>query len=152
MGKITKKVPKNPQKVAEKALREGAKMAAEYWQREFAPLHFRAGASARYNYKKRTPKYLSSKKRKVGHTIPLVLTGELRRRVTGRFETPKVRQNSGDKSLKVKLNFGNITRSPQVANEVAHMIPEEIEELTGIIISTLDNSIDQSIVTTTETR
>lgn len=151
MGKLTKKIVKNPEKVAEKALREGAKKAAVMWQKEFAPLHFRAGAASRYNYKKRTAKYLAQKKKKVGHLIPLVLTGELRRVVTNRFENPKVRAG-GDKSLKVKLTFGGIVRSPQVSNEVTHMIPEEIEALMSSIIDTLDEAMSSSITTTTEHR
>lgn len=43
------------------------------------PGHFEQGAERKYNYRKRSSKYLKRKLRKVGHQIPLVYTGRTKR-------------------------------------------------------------------------
>lgn len=62
----------------EKALRE----VGERWEREILPLHFRADASRRYRYAKRTDKYLRRKRRENRGEDPNVYTGKMRDKMT----------------------------------------------------------------------
>lgn len=48
------------------------------WRDRYLPLHFQGGATSRYGYAPRSAKYTARKRRRVGHSIPLVLTGRLR--------------------------------------------------------------------------
>lgn len=51
------------------------------WHSLFLKEHFKAGAAARYQYRPRKARYLAQKRRRYGHTIPLVATGLMRRQL-----------------------------------------------------------------------
>lgn len=59
-------------------MREINRGMLERWQNRYLPLHFKGEASERYGYKPRGARYVASKRRRVGHNIPLVYTGKLK--------------------------------------------------------------------------
>ena len=65
--------------------------AGEHWHKKFRKRHFETSAFDRYRYTKRSKKYNRLKKRKLGHTKPLVFTGVSQRLSQGKTirETPK---------------------------------------------------------------
>jgi hypothetical protein len=68
-------------------LRDSTRAAAEHHVAFHLPRHFEDNPSTRpggaYGYKRRAPKYLESKRRKVGHETPNVFTGRMRIAVLG---------------------------------------------------------------------
>jgi hypothetical protein len=68
-----------------KAVRE---TLLEHW-RQHTRRHFQIGASSRYGYAQRSPRYNAEKKRQFGHTIPMLRTGKTRDKMAG--STPQLR-------------------------------------------------------------
>ena len=54
------------------------------WHSNILPRHFKRGAAARYDYQARTRKYNRRKLRRYGHSRPLELTGDMKRRLLRR--------------------------------------------------------------------
>lgn len=63
------------------SIREGLKASTEFWHRWYLKGHFKQSAMSRYRYRRRTQKYNDFKKKKYGHTKPLVLTGDMERQM-----------------------------------------------------------------------
>lgn len=72
-----------------KALHE----VGEKWSAEILPLHFRADASTRYRYQKRTPAYLKRKRRENKGEDPNVYTGQMRDKMTAARPSYRVNRN-----------------------------------------------------------
>ena len=53
--------------------------AGIFWHTRMAPKHFTHAAYSEYDYTPRTGKYQKAKKRKYGHNLPLVFSGDSRR-------------------------------------------------------------------------
>lgn len=78
--------PKGPHgmRKAYKEVRDAAlREAAEFWVRELLPEHFRAGATAKYRYARRTEAHLRRKRREGKGELPNVYTGRLRDKMMG---------------------------------------------------------------------
>lgn len=66
------------------AVRKELQASVEEWHDETLPKHFEYGAGSRWKYQRRDPRYLARKRRRRGHTRPLVFSGTLRKQVTRR--------------------------------------------------------------------
>lgn len=128
--------------------RAGYQAVGEYWHENFAPLHFKPGASQRYGYQPRKETYLKSKQAKArsqkpvnragyrvreGGTQELVYTGQLRKLVTDyarirSFPTRLTVELVGPKYLRGRVKPGH----PDIAGEVTAVSPAEIEELSHV--------------------
>ena len=73
------------------AVKAGMEKALLLWHVAFAPMHFKAGAAARYGYQKRSEKYEKRKERVKHHRQPLVWSGTLRDSIVKGRPTPKFR-------------------------------------------------------------
>ncbi len=111
----------------ERAVREGLKVAARHWHRNFAQKHFTTQGDREYDYQPRTKQYMIRKARKKGNQLPLVWSGSLRSMVLGRFPEPRIRRDGETLRcaliLRVpKYTFYTKTKSGSVA-------PKKYEEL-----------------------
>ncbi len=70
----------------------------ERWHKKTRPKHFTRRAYTEYGYQRRTASHTKRKRKRYGHTLPLVWTGQLRRQ-TGAATISTTR-----KSVKVKMN------------------------------------------------
>ena len=138
--------PDEDAKKMERGIRAGMREATKHWQREFAPRHFEWGASGKYGYKPRSPKYYKRKQRVMGHRRPLVYTGETLKWVTTRFAQPTAR----------RTGVGFVTSLPVVVppyffkyrgigsdkyDELTRTLPQEYEALFQIV----DKHIDEAL-------
>lgn len=64
------------------AVRNGLNKAGDYWHKKMLPGHFEPSAASKYNYEKRETGYIKRKRKKMGHTLPLVWTGRLKQEAT----------------------------------------------------------------------
>jgi hypothetical protein len=67
-----------------RAVKKELQHQVDDWHSNILPRHFQRGAAGRYKYQERSRKYNRRKSRKYGHTRPLELTGDLKRRVLRR--------------------------------------------------------------------
>lgn len=88
------------------------------------PKHFKGGASERYGYRRRSAKYVERKRKKYGHSIPLVWTGGTRDAVLANVKITATR-NGG--RLKTR---GRMPMSAEMRGEIERITPDEIRELT----------------------
>ncbi|KKN53085.1 hypothetical protein LCGC14_0605970 [marine sediment metagenome] len=77
------------------------------WHGEMRPKHFRESARSEYHYERRTRAYEKGKRRHVGHTRPLVYSGESER------ATQRVRYTLTGRSGKLSMDAGNLSFSPK---------------------------------------
>lgn len=56
------------------------------WHEDMLPEHFKIGASTKYRYKDRSPKYLAAKRKYAKGQQDLVWSGELKRQVESRID------------------------------------------------------------------
>lgn len=83
------------------------------WHGEMRPKHFRESARSEYHYERRTPKYEKSKRRSVGHTRPLVYSGDSER------ATQRARYTLTGRSGKLSMDAGNLAFSPKKPRRVS---------------------------------
>jgi len=62
--------------------RNSLRDTVRFWWQMFLPQHFKPIAAWKYRYQKRTDAYLRRKQRVMGHQLPLVWSGEMKRMVT----------------------------------------------------------------------
>lgn len=101
------------------------------WHKKFRRPHFTQAAFSRYGYTRRSKAYNRVKKKNVGHTIPLVLSGRSR----SLSETKKIRatKNSVTVSMPVRvLNFK--TKGSKVDKRKEFETPADFE------VETLNNN------------
>lgn len=67
------------------AKRDAMVEAVQTWHSEFLPFHFREDSTSRYGFKPRSRRYLSRKRKKVGHARMLDFFGGLKKNVMGRI-------------------------------------------------------------------
>lgn len=137
--------------IAEKAL--GA--AADYWHTGILPKHFEIGASQKYDYAPRGPKYLKDRKKR--GKPPLVYSGSLRHdlkaraaiKTTGKtgvelkmfarvLNFARTLENSPDKYVKHKNGVGY----PNLKREIKAVTDEEREQIANVIQDQIVDAFD----------
>jgi hypothetical protein len=110
--------------------------AAKYWGEEFRPKHFTPEGAAAYGYTKRKGEnlakgskayrrsYTGRKERQMGHTDPLVFTGESKR------ESSRYRIFATSKGARLsmptrKLNYRHPKSQIRMADELRRVLPSE---------------------------
>ena len=138
--------PKNLRRHWNDIHREAAVFAGDYWHTRFRPLHFKNLATRRYGYQPRQGEalqgakgfrrsYTGQKLQMFGHTRPLVYTGQSETLSEQRtiVATAKGGQfGSATASVRMPtsgLNRRSSPRSPNMAQELRTVIPEEIDEI-----------------------
>lgn len=105
-----------------------------YWDESMLPRHFEETAKRRYGYKARGKKYQAKKRRRRGHTKPLVNTGEMQREITSRAE---IRTSARGVRIHLRaraLNFAGRAKRrnasyPDMHRELTTVIAPEISKL-----------------------
>ena len=132
-------------KAFERGLKKGLRAAVEFWRKDMAPDHFKAGAVGRYQYRRRSKKYMERKDRKYGHQDPLVFTGDSKRQILGTFSPGRIRKfKSGGFRASLKLSapkyfFQYQKGSPEQSK------PEELKRIVSGEFDVLRKIIDQNI-------
>lgn len=105
----------------------------EAWHQTFLPEHFESGATFKYGYRGRTPRYNKRKRKKYGHNRPLEFSG------TGkRAAVRQIRVSGTSKSARGRLpgtqvfNFGGGARQPDMRKELLTVLPSEEKVLTEV--------------------
>jgi len=80
------------------AAKEALAVVGDQWHKDTLPGHFAPAAAGKYKYRARTAKYKARKRKAVGHNIPLVFDGDMKRQV-GRM----ARITSTSKGAKVTM-------------------------------------------------
>ena len=70
------------QKELRAALKPELEEVGKFWHDRLFPGHFRTGAAGKYKYAPRSFKHSERKRKRFGHSLPLVFTGDLREQVT----------------------------------------------------------------------
>jgi len=133
-------VLKSTPRITTEALKETPRL----WHARFFRRHFQGGAAARYGYRPRSTKYVLRKKRKFGHTAPLIYTGLMRKQLgRGIFVTGNRYRAKGvmHGPRYVFMRQTAINNRPYLAGEVTALAPDEERELTAH----LDRFITQRI-------
>jgi len=123
-----------PAKTVNAAASVGLLAAARLWHEKFLPMHFREGASGRYGYRKRSVKYMIRKRRRRGHSRPLVWTNQMREMLT------RERQESALKNkarASIRMRGPRYLRSegrpsagqPDMAREIKTTIGSELQAM-----------------------
>lgn len=68
-------------KASKRIMKEKLLEIPRLWHSLFLKRHFQPGAAGTYDYRPRSLEYLTRKRRKYGHSIPLVATGLMRRQL-----------------------------------------------------------------------
>ena len=105
-------------------MREINRGMLERWRDRYLPMHFQAGATTRYGYEKRSAKYTARKRKKYGHSIPLVYTGRLRDTIRENMKPPTATQYKG--SIKSR---GYFPMKAVLRSEIERVMPFENAEL-----------------------
>jgi hypothetical protein len=93
------------------------------------PRHFEGGATARYGYRVRSAKYNAWKGRRVGHTIPLVLTGQTKEHVLANVQITATRNRGRLRSRGRTFGKGLGGLSAEMRSEIERVMPSEKAEL-----------------------
>lgn len=119
-------LPEDDMKAQQRGLKQGLRMAAEYWQVNFAPKHFRFSAHSKYKYQPRSKRYEKRKARRFHHRRPLVFTGETERWVRTRRQAATVSNRNGMVTGKLQI------RTPTYFYTFRKDFgaPDKVEELT----------------------
>lgn len=107
----------------------------EWWSR-FMPLHFTVGGGRRYGYESRTFTYNERKRKKYGHTRPLVFSGRTERSVKRfiGFRGSNALRGVGRMQANA-LNFGgraggrNLRGIPPMRDELTRVTNDEVSHL-----------------------
>lgn len=105
------------------AMREVNREVLERQRDKNLPKHFKGGATERYGYRKRTLAYVNRKRKKYGHSIPLVWTGGTRDAVLSGVKITATR-NGG--RLKTR---GRFPMSAEMRSEIERISPDEMDDL-----------------------
>jgi hypothetical protein len=116
---------------------------AEMWHRTMLPKHFRASATSEYQYRRRSKKHLRQKRKRVGHEIPLVYSGDMKRMLTRRSKVGGTAKRvsvtmSGPRYLYMRRKN---TRMPDMAGEITSTTKAEERKL----MSHLDRRVERRI-------
>lgn len=98
-----------------------------FWHKKHLKSHFRKGAAQKYKYRKRSAEYLQTKRRKYGHTQPLVATGLTRKQV-GRFIFPKGTSKSVRGTMHAPWYVRMVPKTrkaPAMGKEITATAPDE---------------------------
>ena len=136
-----------------RAVKAANKAAVEHWWEEFMPLHFTKKAARRYGYKPRAgqneppvlttgiagqpartrpnPSYFWRKRREVGHTIPLVYSGESMRKARRTIRvTGTAKKATGVMKLpRYFYAYRKDVDQPDKASELTRVILREVQKL-----------------------
>lgn len=85
--------------------------------------HFQGGATERYGYRKRTAAYIRRKRKKYGHSIPLVWTGGTRDSIR---QNVKITATKNGGRLKSK---GRMPMSAEMKSEIERITKDEMSDL-----------------------
>lgn len=87
------------------------------------PRHFEGGATSRYGYAKRSAKYTARKRKKYGHSIPMVFSGRLRAEIRQNVKITATRNGGRLKSR------GYFPMRAEFRAEIERIAPEEQNDL-----------------------
>lgn len=118
---------------ANDALTQAQTKGALFHFENFLPLHFTHAGAARYGYRKRQLKYERQKRRRFGHTYPLVFSGESQRQALSGariMATPK-----GARSMVTVPRSLIVHRAtdPNKAQELGTVLPEEMQKVANVV-------------------
>lgn len=104
-------------------MREVNRAVLERWRDRYLPRHFQGGASSRYGYEPRTARYTARKRKKYGHSLPLVYTGRLRDEIKQRVKITATQHRGNLKSR------GYFPMKQVLRSEIERVMLFENEEL-----------------------
>lgn len=117
-------------------MREIFMVGARYWQQNILPRHFQSDAATKYNYEPRNKKYEIRKRKRQGHNLPLVWSGEMRDMLLGSADVSAV----GDKTAVVKLHGPRYLplrrrrlNEPDKARELTVILNAEEKEIAAVM-------------------
>ncbi len=112
-----------------------------WWHRVARPRHFNRGAFQRYGYTPRKGGYNRRKRRKFGHTKPLVLTGETFRL----SNTHQVRATAKGVTVAYnslrKLNFKARGSKVNMRAEFETISPSEEKHMTELMVNSIERKL-----------
>lgn len=117
-------------------LEKGYQRGGEFWVEQCLPRHFQEGAEFVYHYRKRTTKYLEQKKKKVGHQMPLVYSGDLREAVIQGH-----RVHASRRALAVVMQAPGYVKFHRKGYEVTAVLKREVEALGKVVDGTVADEL-----------
>lgn len=112
-----------------------------HWHANIRPKHFQESAISEYGYRDRTPEYEDRKERQMGHSRPLVFSGESEE-ATERLE---IRPTSRGATL--AMGGGNLTfrqrGGPNMREEVTTVTLPDSVEMGNVFQRTMDLQVRQ---------
>ena len=126
-----------PRSVVKRWVKSGFFTMADEWHKRFRRGHFTLAARSKYNYTPRSRTYNTVKRKIVGHTIPLVLSGTSR----DLSETKKVTATSKEGRVRMPVRVFNFrTKNSKVdkRKELTTVLPQERNQLSAMAHLTVE--------------
>lgn len=111
------------------AMREVNREVLERHRDRNLPRHFQGGATSRYGYRQRTARYTQRKRRKYGHSIPLVYTGGTRDAIRQNTKITATRNGGRLKSR------GRFPMKEAMRSEIEIITRDERDELAAFALN-----------------
>lgn len=132
---LTGATPDAAPKIMPRVTKEALARVLRWWHAILLKEHFKPGAAAKYGYKPRSPRYLARKKRKLGHTIPLVHSGLMRRSLTRAIfvtGTSRLLRGTMHGPRYVHMRTTIMNPRPNLGDEAARTTAEEQRSLAAV--------------------
>lgn len=112
----------------------------QHWHETIRPKHFQESATEEYGYRARQADYEATKQRALGHTRPLVYSGESER------ATERMQVRVAARSATLAMSPGNLAFNPKkgrvnMRKELTETTQAETDELAVVFQNAMDQSM-----------